>query len=133
MNAVNVIFSSLSHDFVVKSVFVHGIRVFARKWQSPCDDVAEAATLCLCRIQPPLNHEFHIGFAFVFAVSNHLVDAAQRYGNHGRVLGTAPNPCLALIQLFESSLPLTKTYATLMSSNALADRPHRVERGTSPP
>lgn len=63
MNAVNVIFSSLSY-FVVKSVFVDGIRVFARKWQSPCDDVAEAATLCLCRIQPPLNPEFHIWFCF---------------------------------------------------------------------
>jgi len=64
MNAVNVIFSSLSHDVVVKAVFVDGIRVFARKWQSPCDDVAEAATLYLCRIQPPLYPEFHIWFCF---------------------------------------------------------------------
>ena len=69
MNAVNVIFSSLSHDFVVKSVFVDGIRVFARKWQSPWEDVAEPATLCLGRIQPPLYTEFHIRFAFVFAAS----------------------------------------------------------------
>ncbi len=65
MNAVNVIFGSLSY-FVVKSVFVDGIRVFVRKCQSPCDDVAEAATLCLCIAQPPLNPEFHIWFGLVF-------------------------------------------------------------------
>ena len=83
MNGVKVIFGSLSFAFVVKSVFVDGIRVFARKCQSPCDDVEEAATLCLGRIQPPLYTEFHIRFAFVFAASrcSHMALNGENIGH----------------------------------------------------